>query len=102
MIDPAILASVVTALITGAFTLMGVLAANNAQRKVSEAKQDARMDALETKMDTYHREEQETIEALKKENAERIDELKVEQAKHNKLMERTFLLEKDVGILKSK
>lgn len=91
MIDPAIIASVITALITGGFTLAGVLAANNAQRKVSEAKQDARMEALEDKMDTYHREDQEAIGRLEK-----------KQDKYNNLQERTFENEKKIAILEAK
>lgn len=98
----AIWGPVIGSVLTGLITLVGVLSANNAQRKVSETKQDARMDALEAKQDANHRETVAAINDLKEENNQRIGELKVEQQKHNQLMERTYALEKDVAVLKAK
>lgn len=93
---------VIGSVVTGLITLVGVLSANNAQRKVSEAKQDARMDALEAKMDANHKETSAAIQRLESENKTRLEELKAEQQKHNRLMERTYELEKDVSVLKAK
>ena len=60
----AIWGPVIGSVLTGLITLVGVLSANNAQRKVSETKQDARMDALEAKQDANHRETVAAINAL--------------------------------------
>lgn len=98
----AIWGPIIGSVLTGLITLAGVLSANNAQRKVSEAQQEARMDALEVKIDTNNREMTEAIASLKAENQERLDQLKAEQQKHNRLIERTYQLEKEVSILKSK
>lgn len=93
--------SVGSSLITGALTLLGVIITNNSKQKIVDLKQEQALNTLEQSVNGKLEVFGVNVNSQISQIHSAIEELDRKQEKHNNVIERTYVLEKDVSVLKT-